>query len=237
LSIDNMQIINRCRIPAEVIAGEEEAFRLTKAFVKGKLPFCSHYLITTFFHPELRKPRTTLVPPILRQEILDAKVERGEHLLVYQTSEGYDQLSNTLQSLGIECRVYGMRRNITEEQVEGNLRYRPFDEDGFVADLASARAVIAGGGFTLMGEAVSLRKPMLSVPLGGQFEQALNARYLEHEGLGRACLDLNDSATVRAFLADVPRFEGTLAQRPEPSNSATFDALDHWLDKASAGLV
>ena len=43
-----------------------------------------------------------------------------------------------------------MRRQIQEEQVEGNLRYRPFSEAGFIDDLATARAVIAGGGFTLM---------------------------------------------------------------------------------------
>ena len=30
-----------------------------------------------------------------------------------------------------------------------------------------------------MGEAVYLRRPMLAVPVGGQFEQVLNARYLE----------------------------------------------------------
>src|SRR6185369_1607700 len=123
----------------------------------------------------------------------------GEHLLVYQTAEGNDALADTLQKTGLECRIYGMRRGITEEQVEGNLRYRPFSEEGFIDDLASARAVIAGGGFTLMGEAVYLHKPMLSVPLGHQFEQVMNARYLEHEGYGRAATDLNDPREVHAF--------------------------------------
>ena len=73
-----------------------------------------------------------------------------------------------------------MRRSITEEQIEGNLRYKPFDEKVFIDDLASARAVIAGGGFTLMGEAVYLHKPMLGVPVGHQFEQVMNVRYLEY---------------------------------------------------------
>src|SRR3954471_17485840 len=43
LSIDNMQIINRCTLPPEIVAGEEAGFQLAKAFVKGKLPFCNHY--------------------------------------------------------------------------------------------------------------------------------------------------------------------------------------------------
>src|SRR6185503_9809930 len=48
ISIDNMQVINRCTHPAEVLEGHEADFQLTKAFVKSKLPFCDRYLITTF---------------------------------------------------------------------------------------------------------------------------------------------------------------------------------------------
>ena len=35
-----------------------------------------------------------------------------------------------------------------------------------------------------MSEAVYLRKPMLALPLAGQFEQEMNARYLERCGYG-----------------------------------------------------
>lgn len=237
LSIDNMQIINRCTLPREVIDGYEKEFQFTKAFIKSKLPFCNHYLITTFFRPEIRKPRTTLVPPILRPEILQAQATTGDHLLVYQTSESYSELPHTLNQLGVECRVYGMRRHINEEQVEGNLRYRPFSEAGFVADLASARGVIAGGGFTLMGEAVYLHKPMLCVPTGGQFEQILNARYLEHEGFGLAADELQSPEPIRAFFARLDEFAANLARYEQPGNDVIFGELDGWLDKARAGLL
>ncbi len=43
-----------------------------------------------------------------------------------------------------------MRKGLQEEEVDGNLRHHPFSEDGFIADLASCRAVIAGSGFTLI---------------------------------------------------------------------------------------
>ncbi|HVG09852.1 MAG TPA: glycosyltransferase family protein [Thermoanaerobaculia bacterium] len=124
------------------------------------------------------------MPPILRPEVLAAPSTRWEHLLVYQTAQGNAGLARTLAGTGMECRIYGMRRGISEEQVEGNLRYRPFDEAGFISDLASARAVICGGGFTVLGEAVYLRKPTLSVPVRGQFQQVLNARWLERLGYG-----------------------------------------------------
>jgi uncharacterized protein (TIGR00661 family) len=237
-SIDNMQVINRCTHPDEVLAGHEASFRFTKAFVKSKLPFCDEYLITTFFYPALRKERTRLFPPILRPEILAARerARRGDHLLVYQTAEGHDTLARTLAETGLECRIYGMRRDLTEEVVEGNLRYQPFSETKFIDDLATSRAVVAGGGFTLMGEAVFLRKPMLAIPVGGQFEQVLNARYLERLGYGRMAADVDDADALRAFVAAVPSCEEKLAGYTQDGNRLLFDQVDHLLDRAASGM-
>lgn len=226
ISVDNNQIVHRCKHPPEVTAGHELDFQLTRAFVKAKLPFCRHYVITTFFYPELRKPQTTLVPPILRPEVLAAPSTRGDHLLVYQTAEGNTGLARTLAGTGMECRIYGMRRGIREEQAEGNLRYRPFDEAGFIADLASARAVICGGGFTVLGEAVYLRKPTLSVPVRGQFEQVLNARWLERLGYGRYAESLQDPAVVHRFLEAIPGCEEKLAGYEQQGNERLFSVVD-----------
>jgi len=237
LSIDNMQIINRCTLPEEIVEGHQTEFQLTKAFIKGKLPFCDHYLVTTFFRPPVRKPDTTLVPPILRPEILAADRRPGEHLLVYQTAEGNDGLSDILQKTGIECRIYGMRRDLAAEQVEGNLRYKPFSEAGFIDDLASSRGVIAGGGFTLMGEAVYLHKPMLAVPLEHQFEQVLNARYLELEGFGKEAKRLTDPGVVHDFVKAIPACEEKLARYAQDGNNLLFQGVDELLDRAEAGVL
>ena len=128
-----------------------------------------------------------------------------------------------------------MRRGIEEEQVEGDLRYRPFSEEGFIDDLRTSRAVVASGGFTLMGECVYLRKPMLSVPVGRQFEQVLNARYLEQAGYGRAAVEI-DSPTLKRFLQDVPACEESLASYSQDGNADLFSALDQRLDRIAAGL-
>ena len=80
--------------------------------------------------------------------------------------------------------MYGVRRELTEDLADGALVFRPFSETVFLDDLRSARAVIAGGGFSLLSECVYLHKPVLSIPVEGQFEQVLNARYLEKLGYG-----------------------------------------------------
>ena len=236
VSIDNMQIINRCKHDAAITAGVETQFQLTKAFVKSKLPFCDHYLVTTFFRPEVRKAKTSLHAPILRPEILAARATKGDHLLVYQTAEGHEALADVLARSKLECRIYGMRRGITEEQVEGSLRYRPFSESAFIDDLSSCRAIIAGGGFTLMGEAVYLHKPMLAVPLERQFEQVLNARYLERLGFGRTAHHV-DEESVRLFLDEVPRCGERLESYAQDGNVLLLQELDGLLDRAAAGVL
>lgn len=234
-SIDNMQIIHRCTLPPEVIGEYRTEFEVTKAFIRGKLPRADHYFITTFFHPEVRKDKTSLVPPILRPDILEARSEEGEHLLVYQTATGNDELVAALHASGLECRIYGMRRDLTEEVVDGALRYRPFSEAGFIDDLRTARGVVTGGGFTLMSECVYLRKPTLSIPIERHFEQILNGRYLEHLGYGRFTPQA-DAATVQSFLEAIPQCAAKLTEVSQDGNKVLFNVLDEHLDRAAAGL-
>jgi len=233
VSVDNMQVINRCKHDPALLAGHEDAFELTRSLVKSKLPGAFHYLVTTFFYPPLRKERTTLAPSILRNEILGARSEAGEHLLVYQTSEANQSLPAILEKTGIPCRVYGLKRDLKQDLVQGNLTYRPFSEAGFIDDLRTCRAVIAGGGYTLMSEAVYLHKPMLSVPVQGQFEQVLNALYLTQLGYGQYARELTPQG-VHAFLERLPDCERALSGYRQDGNQVMLAALDEQLEKALA---
>jgi uncharacterized protein (TIGR00661 family) len=231
ISVDNMQIINRCKHDPSLVAGHEDAFEMTRSIVKAKLPGAFHYVVTTFFYPELRKDRTTLVPSILRPDILEAKSEPGEHLLVYQTSTTNTALVEGLKASGLPCRVYGMRRDITADVTEGNVTFKPFSEKGFIDDLRTARAVVAGGGYTLMSEAVYLHKPLLSVPVEGQFEQVINALYLEKLGYGMYAKKL-DGGVLQEFLSRVPKAQEALKGYSQDGNKKCIAALDEQLQKA-----
>jgi uncharacterized protein (TIGR00661 family) len=231
LSIDNMQVIHRCTLPPGIIDDNRVAFELTKTFIKAKLPGCDAYYITSFFRPPPRKPNTYLFPPILRPEILDAKRAAGDHILVYQS--GSAELETALAATGVECRIYGMRPGQKEEIRDGKLRFRPFSEAGFIEDLATCRAVIGAGGFTLMGEAVYLHKPMLSLPLEGQFEQMLNARYLEHEGYGMWTPGFDDVTVIPRFLERVPECARKLASYTQDRNQELLSAVDEFLARAA----
>ena len=221
LSIDNMQVMNRCLHKDDVTDDQSFDWKLTKTAVKMKLPGAYHYLITTFFCPPVRKPRTTLVPPILRPEILAAKREPGSHVLVYQNVSSSAEILPVLKTLPYEFRLYGSGKT----GQDGNVTLCAFSETGFVDDLRTARGVIASAGFSLMGEVVHLRVPMFALPFGGQFEQELNARYLARLGYG-AWAPRIDHDAIERFLADTDAHAHALEGYVPHDNSMTLGCVD-----------
>lgn len=222
ISIDNMQIINRCKHDKAIVGKKKNLdFRLAKLAVKVKVPRAYHYLITSFFYPTVKKKRTTLIPPILRDEVLSLKRQAPKHVLVYQTSDSSNDLIPALKALPDETfRVYGMRR----EEDLGNVTLCGFSEAGFLKDLASAKAVITGGGYTLIGEALHLRLPILSVPVVGQFEQMMNARYIAAMGYGETAEKL-DADVVKHFLENLAEYEANLATYDVQDNKMLYECL------------
>jgi len=226
VSIDNMQVLNRCEHPRE-IRGDLD-FQLAKLAVKVKLPGAYHYLTTSFFFPDVRKPRTTLVPPILRPEILAARREPGDHVLVYQAPAALEAWLPVLRTLPQRFIVYGVGR----EGSEGNLELRPFSASGFIDDLRTARAVVAGGGFSLMSEAVHLGVPYFAVPLGQQYEQELNARYLSWLGYGEWAPEPEPDRLL-AFLASADDHAQALERYPRQDNSLTLSCVDELIRRVA----
>jgi UDP-N-acetylglucosamine:LPS N-acetylglucosamine transferase len=87
-----------------------------------------------------------------------------------------------------------------------------------------------------MSECVYLHKPMLSVPLEAQFEQILNARWLQRLGYGRWAPSLDDPAPIEGFLDALPECEERLAEYHQDGNVELLGGIDEHLDRAAAGL-
>ena len=208
LRIDNMQIINRTTLPAAIVEGHQAEFQLTKPSSDRS---CRGATSTSSPRSSIRrsgrKRRNALPAPSCGPEIIEAKktASRGEqHLLIcHHDGEGNEKMAETLKATGIECRIYGMRRGLEKEVVEGNMRCTSRSARTSSSTTSPmSRAVIAGGGFTpWAGRSIS-HKPMLAAARR-QFEQTLNARYLELEGFGRR----GRSPTIRRsdFTTSSPR--------------------------------
>ena len=222
LSIDNIQVLSRCELDIKIPVAEKNNYQIAKTITLAKVPGAFNYFITTFFQAALKKTPTTLVPPIIRKAIEQAKPSRGEHVLVYQTSTSQSNLISTLQELKNEkFFVYGFNK----AELHGNVILKPFSEEGFIDDLASAKAVIANGGFSLISECVYLHKPVCSIPIQNQFEQFVNASYIEKLGYGRHFNEFQPDY-IKAFLYNISDFEKNLKGYSQEGNKILFQLID-----------
>lgn len=150
--------------------------------------------------------------------------------MVYQAAAALTAWLPVLRTLPFRFRVYGSGR----EGVEGNLELRPFSAQGFVDDLRTARAVLAGGGFSLMSAAVHLGVPYFAVPLGQQYEQALNARYLCWLGYGD-CAPAPERERLLRFLVSAEDCARALNRYPRQDNTLALACVDDVLRRIAAG--
>jgi uncharacterized protein (TIGR00661 family) len=229
--VDNIHMIDRCRHDDEILEGAHEDFRVARAVTHAMVPRAGDYVITTFFRPPLLKRRTVLVPPIVRSAVVAARPVRGDHLVVY--SGGSEALIDALRGCGVPSRVYGMRDGPRAGTTDGPVEFRPRSIDGFLEDLITARGVVTGGGFSLLSEAVYLGKPILSIPLHGQFEQVMNARYLEREGFG-LCAPAVDAPALATFLERLDGYHGRLEEYAQDGNAEALAAIVERVDAAAA---
>lgn len=229
--VDNVHMVDRCRHDHEIIGGHRQDFLMAKMVTRAMVPTAGDYVVLTFFKAPIARGRTTLVPPIVRPEIVAATPERGEHLLVY--SSGEHELMEALERTGLPCRVYGMRGGPAEDTVKGNIEFRPRSNEGFIEDLRTARAIVTGGGFSLLSEAVYLGKPALSVPLHGQFEQIMNARYLDRERFGMFA-DQVTSEVLDQFLGRLDEYDESLAAYEQDGNTVALETITEHATAAAA---
>ena len=199
--------------------------RVTKTIIRAMVPRPDVSLVTTFHAGETTNDRTFVFPPILRRRVLDQQPGHGDHVLVYLTS-GFESFLDELNNFHRESfLVYGYDRS---DHV-GTVIFKPFSRDGFLRDLASAKAVMATAGFTLISEALCLRKPYLAMPMRGQFEQELNAFQLECLGYGKGVSDVGSEA-IGDFLYRIPDYAERLQDYKAGDNRAIKDKLDELLE-------
>jgi uncharacterized protein (TIGR00661 family) len=218
ISIDNQHLLTRAEIsyPRECRKDAAAAKLVTRFMTHG----CDAYLVISFFEAPLRRRDTFLFPPILRQEVLQARASSGDYVLVYVTSPSAE-LTELLKRIRQRFVCYGFEG----EGEEGNLVFRKPSLDGFLTDLAGCKAVLANSGFSLISEALHLRKPYLAWPLKRQFEQVFNAYYIHKMGYGAYWDDLNKER-IESFLFNLDEYRENLRSYPAQDNSRIFGKLD-----------
>lgn len=224
ITINNISIITetKIRVKADFVLNKLRAGVIAKLFTI----FSRKYLITTYFYPEIRnKRKTKLFPPTLRTDILKLKSVKGNHILIYQTSDTYKKLIPILKQLNQKFIVYGFN----EEKKEENIQFRKFNETNFYKELASCKAIITNAGFTLIGEAIHLGKPILSIPVKKHFEQFVNAYYLDKLGYGKFYQDI-DKEKLGRFISNLDKHRKALKSYKRENNNKILAEVDRLLE-------
>src|SRR3989344_2242278 len=182
-----------------------------------------YYIITSFYQTRLRNKHKNLflVPPILRDELFEIKPAKKDYILVYQSTNSYNKLINILKSVDERFIVYGFDRASKEKDLE----FKKFNEKEFLNDLKGCKAVICNGGFTFISEAIYLKKPILSLPINGHFEQILNAIYIKKMNYGEFYRDL-DVSKIKSFIKNIGKYN-TVKNKQNKNNLAlkTIDRI------------
>jgi len=200
ISIDNPHSV-LFKSDIEIDPDEYIGYIVLKLILKISIPKVEKYIIYDFFDEKSRKPSCVFVKPLIQDKILKQRSSYGDHVFVYQTSKSNIELLKILKALNEKFIVYGFDKNI----IEGNIIFKRFNEDEFYKDIANAKAIITNGGFTLISEALYLKKPVFSIPIKNQFEQVLNAKMVEKFGAGVYCKEVNVRSLV-SFLNNLEKY-------------------------------
>ena len=173
--------------------------------VKVSIFNANKYIIYDFSDKQIDDKHVLFLKPLIQEGLLEQKVTCGGHVFVYQTSNSNNHLLDVLKKVNEKFVIYGLDKDM----VDGNLVLKRFNEDEFYHDIASAKAVITNGGFTVISEAIYLKKPIFSLPIKYQFEQILNGKFVEKLGAGVYHMNI-DERKLREFLDNLDEYKENL---------------------------
>ena len=165
------------------------------------MPPAQRTLICSFYRGD--------VGPIIRREIRDAEVSRGDYYLVYTK----DTSRNRVQS-------------VLDRFPNQTFRVFPDPDSDFTEALIGCRGVIAPAGHQLLSEALFLGKPVLAIPQKGQYEQRLNSKMLRLSGRGMG-------TRIRRLEKDLPVFFASIDEYPYAAKGLETYRFDDETDRTA----
>jgi uncharacterized protein (TIGR00661 family) len=229
ISIDHQHLMQNTKLEFEPEWGAH--FQLGKTVANLMHSGASKFFITSFYFPKLKKrfrKNTELVGPILRDELFSKDVHNSNHILLYVTTPEASRMLDLASQVDEEFVAYGFK---DQEDID-NIYFKEPSTDGFLQNLASSKAVVTNGGYTLMSEALFFGKPIYSLPLEDQFEQLMNAYYLQKEGYGKYELSPTEDG-FNEFLSRLDEYKNNISRHSKRfnGNDRLFSSLQKSIDE------
>ena len=123
-----------------------------------------------------------IYPPIIRKELIDAKVTDEGHITIYLPAFSDKLLIEHFRK--IKNYIWKIFSKKTDHfYTKDNVEVYPINIEKYSKALLSAHAVILAAGFQATSEAIFLKKKMLVIPMKNQYEQKCNAAALSQMGI------------------------------------------------------
>jgi uncharacterized protein (TIGR00661 family) len=226
IAIDNQHALTNTLL--SLPHGYQRDAAAVRLLTRMMTPRADAYLVLSFFPAPIKRKNTFLFSPIVRREVLSTVPQTGDYALVYVTSPARE-LAALLRQVRCKFIAYGFGI----EGQEGNILFKKPSMEGFLRDLAGAQAVIANAGFSLVSEALHLGKPYLAIPVKNQFEQTLNAYYVDKLGYGAWWKELSKEK-IDSFLFNLPVYVENLNSYPRAGNGALLAKMDELIRSLTA---
>jgi len=185
-------------------------------------------IISSFYFPPLKPgfEYCTQIGVLLRSEIVQARIEHGDHIVVYLRRYATPSVLRALQGCGCDVRIYGLGALPST----GSLRFFAIDPYRFIEDLATSRALVCTAGNQLVGESFFLEKPVLAMPEHRNYEQHINA-YFVKESKGGMIADINTitAEQLKNFLDRADEYRSHIDRYRQYGNPAALAVINRYL--------
>jgi uncharacterized protein (TIGR00661 family) len=128
-----------------------------------------------------------IVPPLLREEVINHPPSEGDYLLVYLLNNGYmdDIIQWHKKNPEITINCFVDKIEIVDcIPFDSTLFFHQINDKKFLAMLGNCKGLICNSGFESICEAMYFNKPVFMVPVKGNYEQFCNSNDAAAAGAG-----------------------------------------------------
>ncbi|WP_296703779.1 glycosyltransferase family protein [Algoriphagus sp.] len=136
---------------------------------------------------QIHDDKLIVAPPLLREEVKHLESQGGDFILTYMVNPGYAEevISFAKKYPHLRIKAYWDKKNAREtENPLPNLSFHKIHDSRFLKDMAACKGLVCTAGFESVCEAMYLGKPVMVIPVKGQYEQACNALDTVASGAG-----------------------------------------------------
>ena len=159
------------------------------------------------FYPfeDCKEKSIYVIPPLLREEVINQPSGHDDYLLVYLLNAGYmeDIIKWHRNHPEIKLHCFVDKKGIDDfVEYDTTLSFHQIDDKKFLNMMANCKGMVSTAGFESVCEAMYLGKPVLMVPVEGHYEQFCNSRDAAKAGAGI----YDTSFKISEFLNFIPGY-------------------------------